>query len=215
MNSIIVGASSVISGWILHALTRRGNRVFCTSRTPSVLPDCSYLDPNSGSDTQNFLHEIEDESIFIDSVYYCCGSMYQSPISKADRQLWINDFEVNLFGAFTFYNSICNSSLIPSNGIRFIVIGSTSSISKPGCLSSYWISKLALEGMITAINNEQPSNIRACTLRLGRCNAGLLKTDDDPALIQSHDLIKPIELIEDSPVHLLPELLAIRPILSP
>lgn len=214
MNSIIVGASSVISGWISHALTQRGNRVFCTSRTPSVLPNYSYLDPNSDHDIQEFLHEIEAKSISMDSVYYCCGSMYHSSISKADRQLWIKDFEVNLFGAFTFYNSICNSSLISPNGIRYIVIGSTSSISKPSCLSSYWISKLALEGMITAINNEQPSNIRACTLRLGRCNAGLLKTDDDPGLIHSHDLIKPIELIEESPVHLLPELLAIRPILS-
>ena len=67
------------------------------------------------------------------------------PLSESDPDLWIRDFEINLFGAYYIYSSLVKADCIADDGLRFFVISSTSSVSMKSGMSSYWISKQALE----------------------------------------------------------------------
>jgi NAD(P)-dependent dehydrogenase (short-subunit alcohol dehydrogenase family) len=95
---------------------------------------------------------------------------------------------------------------------KLIFLGSTACISKPPMLSSYSVSKAALESLVTSINNEPPSHIRASCARIGTCKtsfSGSLETDN---IILEEDIVNFVHYIECSRLLILPDLVSIRPI---
>jgi len=137
------------------------------------------------------------------------------PISISKPDSWMRDFEINLFGAYHLYRALISEDCVSVEGLRFFVLGSTSSVSMRSGMSSYWISKLALENLVTAINNEDPRSVRACCLRLGRCKTPFINCENDDGLVSQADLRRTVGYLETCSVDLLPDLISIRPILAP
>ena len=100
-----------------------------------------------------------------------------------------------------------------NNNIKITYLGSTASISKPKNYSSYSVSKLALEQLVTYINNEEPNNIRSCNLRLGTCKTSFSGFDQNNKVINNIDLKNIVNFLESSRIETFPDLISIRPIL--
>lgn len=213
-SSLIVGSSSKIAEWIITSISTLDHKIFKISRSDDSDRLHSRCDQYLIEDIRGSISNFRTLGAKFSSVYYCPGSICMMPIAKSDPDLWIRDFQINIFGAYYIYHSLISHNCIAEDGLRFFVIGSTSSVSMKSGMSSYWISKLALENLVTAINNEDPSSIRACCLRLGRCKTPFIGSEHDVGLVSESDVSRVVRYLESCSVDLLPDLISIRPILS-
>ena len=212
-HTLIIGGSSLISQWISKTLSSDSRRLIVTSRDKDISTYGDSCDPTIYSDLVREYKHIATDGLTLQSIYYCPGSTHVSDISTSDPNLWAKDIFVNLIGAYNAFRAYIDVNGT-SKPIKFIVIGSTAGISNPRQYSSYSISKSALESMITSINNEPPSHIRATCLRLGTCNTQFSSSNKCEDAIGQQEVANCIILLENSRHTNLPDIISLRPIRS-
>ena len=209
--AVIFGSNSTIASWIKIELDILDIHYLNVSRKPRNKNDL-YADATSYENVLNAYKEIRKNFKKIDSIYYCCGSVVTNTIENSNPKSWINDINVNLIGAYNVFRAF-NDVDFMNNKIRFIFIGSTASISKPKNVSAYSIAKLALEQLVTYINNETRNTLRACCIRLGTSKTEFYGAQDLEMAANNKDIANAIQFIENARVETLPDLISIRPIL--
>lgn len=211
-SSIVIGSSSEIGRWIQEGLKQINYNCITIGRDSSI----SSFQVSSYDNIKELvfiLNLIHREKINIKSIYFCLGSYSKNPISETDPIEWISDININLNYSYIIYRALVQSELANFFDIKLIYLGSTASISRPSCFSSYSISKGALEDLVTYINNEPPLNIRASCLRLGTCKTSFSESShSNNDIIIREDIINCVTFIESSRHRVLPDLLSIRPI---
>ena len=151
--------------------------------------------------------------MLINSIYYCAGVNEESLISESDPDKWGNVINVNLLGAYYVYHAFCNTSPRQKQ-TKFIFLGSTASVSRPKGLSSYSISKLALEQLTNYINNEPPDNVRACCIRLGRCKTKFSNSQTNNDVLNFEDIEQIVKMLELCRLETFPDYISSRPMLD-
>lgn len=210
-SSIIFGASSEIGCWIknaLHSLNKEAILIGRSQKDSSIVVD-SYRDLNN---IKQALIKLPLDAA--DSIYFCPGSVHEALVCDSDPSDWKEDILVNLYDAYICYKAIFELTKGENACTKLIYLGSTSVISKRPGLSSYSVSKMALEGLVNYINNEQPQSIRACTLRLGTCKTKFSGSQNDTSVVSYEDIKNVVEYLEKSSIATFPELISIRAIKS-
>lgn len=211
---IVVGSTGQIANWIISALGKLNIAVIKISRSL----DDSEIQISSYQNYDNMLSVItkayDNNFLLISSIYYCPGVFSLSPIDVSTPLAWKNDFSVNLIGAYNCYRAIAEVTRITEQASKLIFLGSTACISKPPMLSSYSVSKGALESLVTSINNEPPSHIRASCARIGTCKTSFSGSIEKENIILEQDIVNFVHYIENSRLLVLPDLISIRPIRS-
>jgi len=208
---IVVGSSGQIANWIINALEKLNIAVIKISR--SIVD--SEIQISAYENYDNMLSVVTNaygSSLLISSIYYCPGVISLSPIDASTPLAWNNEFSVNLIGAYNCYRAIAEVTRMTKQASKLIFLGSTACISKPPMLSSYSVSKAALESLVTSINNEPPSHIRASCARIGTCKTSFSGSIETENVILEEDIVNFVHYIENSRLLVLPDLVSIRPI---
>ncbi len=209
-HSLIFGGNSTIGNWISRSLEKHDIQYKLISRL-------KVADHSIKTDLTNYNNIIAAYNLIfkeidkIDSIYYCAGSANNSELNSSNPEEWLNDINVNLIGAYYAYRGYFEAGRNIDN-TKFIYLGSTASISRPKDLSSYSISKLALEQLVNYINNEKPISVRACCLRLGTCQTKFSGAQQIESTINSYDMDLIITMLESSRIDTFPDLISSRPI---
>lgn len=213
-NSLIFASTSKIASWIIKELSELNYNIFKVDRKP-------YKGSQFSADVRNYNNVLKTyEALYaqckkLDSIYYCAGSYNPSLIYESNPQRWKDCLDVNCLGAYNIFRAFCEVYGTKDN-IKMVYLGSTAVISKPKLNSSYSVSKVGLEMLVNYINNETPTNIRSCTLRLGRCKTtfsglGLEKNDK---VVDEMDIRNIIKMLENSSINTFPDLISSRPIFN-
>ena len=209
---VIVGSSSTIASWIREYYSNRNIKIFTMSRHNNS--DYTYESILDLSLFLNIFLGIVKSGYTIDEIYYCPGHIAKCSVAKISLSEWNKAFEVNLHGFLCIYQALLASSESLSS-TKLIVTGSTAVVSLPKHNVAYSCSKIALETLITFINNEPPSSVRACCVRLGSCQTNFANNLNKVNLIRKEDFLHLVNLIHEIRAEVLPELLVIRPINQP
>ena len=207
-SALIFGSTSEIGKWIIEGLYHQKIHSICLSRQDRS----SQVDFSNFSQVLSIVKEGFERNPNISSAYFCIGRYAQSDLSASIPLEWIDDITVNLVNAYIFYRAISETLGANEREIRLVFLGSTASVSKPNEFSSYAVAKSGLEVLINYINNEKPSNIRACCLRLGTCKTGFSKSQDSSNVVTSDDIAHIVQLLENISFHVFPDLISLRPI---
>ena len=212
---IIGGARSEIGGWIGGALSAIGSSFITTSRIKLNDNVSLICDPTAYDDYINLFTLLLEQGVKLNSIYYCPGTYSMKPISCITHTDWINDVNVNFIGAYLAYRAFIEVHKLENiNNIKFVFLGSTSSVSQRDNLSSYWISKKALEDLTSVINNESQGKIRSVCLRIGTCQTSFSNSKENSKMINKSDISDCINYIESCRFSSLPEYITLRPALS-
>ena len=210
--SIIFGNSSSIGAWIHEELSELNKNIYLVGRKSKFKNDL-IANFSKYQEVLDVFKKIYSDTQELDSIYYCAGTFEQSLIKESNPYKWKETIDVNLIGAFNIYRALCET-FKSKNNIKIIYLGSTASVSKPKNYSSYSVSKLALEQLVTYINNEDPINIRSCNLRLGTCKTSFSGFDQNNEVINNLDFKNIVNFLENSRIETFPDLISIRPILN-
>ena len=209
--SLIFGGDSEIGSWIVSALNKlKIDSISIPKRKTNYKTYADVTNYNQVSEVYKNLFEKKNS---FRSIYYCAGANEVSLISESNPLEWKNVINVNLVGAYNIYHSFCNNCPA-KNKTKFIFLGSTASVSRPKKHSSYSISKLALEQLTNYINNEPPSYVRACCIRLGRCKTKFSNSSDNNEVLDCEDLVQIVKMLESCRLELFPDYISSRPMLD-
>lgn len=103
-NVIVIGGSKGIGKEILVSQLDKGNRCYNFSRTGSDIDN-----PNLIQEKIDILIDDLPEIECIDSVIYCPGSINLKPISQLKEEDFLNDFHINVLGAFKAVKTYLNN----------------------------------------------------------------------------------------------------------
>lgn len=207
----VVGSSGQIANWIVSALEKFNIAVIKISRS-FVDSEIQILNYENYDSMLAVVTKAYASSSLISSIYYCPGIFSLSPIDASTPSAWNNEFSVNLIGAYNCYRAIAEVTRMSGQASKLIFLGSTACISKPPMLSSYSVSKGALESLVTSINNEPPSHIRASCARIGTCKTSFSGSLETENIILEKDIENFVHYIESCRLLVLPDLVSIRPI---
>ena len=210
---IIGGARSEIGGWISSALSEKSSSVITTSRIKLSGNVSLICDPTSYEDYINLFTLLLEQGVKLNSIYYCPGAYHMNSISCVAHTDWVNDININFIGAYLAYRAFVQVHKLENiNNVKFVFLGSTSSVSQRANLSSYWISKKALEDLASVINNESQGRIRSVCLRIGTCQTSFSNSSDNANMIDNSDISDCIDYLESCRFSSLPEYITLRPI---
>lgn len=210
-SALIFGSTSEIGKWIIESLYHQEIHSICLSRQERSL----QIDFSDYTQVLNLVQDSFARHPNLSSAYFCIGRYSQSNLSTSIPVEWMEDISINLGNAYIFYRAISETFRDKKREIRLVFLGSTASVSKPQEFSSYTVAKSGLEVLINYINNEQPSNIRACCLRLGTCKTRFSKSQASSNVVTSDDIAHVVQLLENISFHVFPDLISLRPIRRP
>lgn len=205
----IVGSNSEVAKWIQEYYEQQNVVTIGLSR--KAYSDYKYISLCDIKEMKGIFSRIKDLGVEITSLYYCPGFIGEKSLADLEWETWSEAINVNLNGAFCIYRALIDT-LGTASSLKFIVTGSTVVVSRPINNVAYSCAKTALETFVNYINNEKPSHVRACCIRLGRCSTDFAGYGNRSDLITKSDIHKVISLIDESRIEVLPELIALRPI---
>jgi NAD(P)-dependent dehydrogenase (short-subunit alcohol dehydrogenase family) len=174
---LITGATSGIGLMVASHLTKRGFKVYGTSRMPEqcckTLPfELVRLDITSGESIQNCLEYVLSQSSRIDVLINnagtgICGSAEETSIEQAYRQV-----EINFWGAVKMTRAILPVMRRQGFG-KIIAIGSLAGLIGVPFQSYYSASKHALEGFYKSLRME----LRLFNIQTSMIEPGFFKTN--------------------------------------
>src|SRR5262245_27445041 len=182
---LITGASSGVGQSTARLLSRKGYKIFGTSRNPAnaeAIPDVEMLplDVRSDDSVAACLKAVADEAGRIDvlvnnAAYELAGAIEEISIDEAKAQ-----FETNFFGAVRMVQAVL-PSMRQHKQAQIINVSSLSGVSSIPFMGIYSASKFALEGYTEALRME----VAPLNIHVSLTEAGFLKT---PMMMQRADL---------------------------
>ena len=209
---LIFGGDSEIGQWVSRELKK--NNIEAIKIPRQIVNTGLHADITIYDDVLEVIRLIGLQSCQVSYIFVCAGTTERSYIDKSIISEWINTIDVNLIGPYHIYKALVQSELWKDTQIKLIVFGSTSIVSRPKEHSAYSVSKVALEQLVTYINNSPPCNIRASCLRLGTCQTSFSSDSHKENIIQEEDIALIIRLLINCRCAILPETITLRPINS-
>lgn len=173
---LITGASSGVGQTTARLLSRRGDRVFGTSRQPVGTPATSgvqmlALDVRSDASASACVRQVIDQAGRIDvlinnAAYEQAGAVEEVSLDEARAQ-----FETNFFGVMRMIRAALPFMRERKQG-RIVNVSSYSGVSSIPFLGVYSASKAAVEGYSEALRME----VRPFDIHVSVTEAGFLKT---------------------------------------
>ncbi|RZJ66248.1 MAG: SDR family oxidoreductase [Flavobacterium sp.] len=154
---LIAGASSGIGLEIALQLKAAGHTILAMSRSKKTLEehtDITFLEHDFMSDAA--LPEIPNA---IDGLVYCPGSITLKPLRALKDDDLLNDFRINVVGAFKFVNAY-SANLKNSDSGSIVLFSSVAAQTGMPFHASVAASKAAVEGLTKALAAELAPKIR-------------------------------------------------------
>jgi len=206
---VIVGSNSEIGTWINEFYVSLGIDVIRMSRKDDA--DYKYTSLCDLSQLQDIFRQIHKSVRTLDTIYYCPGFIGNHSLQQLQWEDWKAAIDVNLNGLFCMYRALFDSGIL-INVLKIVVLGSTAIISRPKNNAAYASSKIALETLVSYINNESPASVRACCIRLGRCSTDFASSGKNNNFVSKDDMMLVVKHIHEARIETMPELITIRPI---
>jgi NAD(P)-dependent dehydrogenase (short-subunit alcohol dehydrogenase family) len=173
---LITGASRGIGLATATLLTRRGHRVFGTSRTPDQYKHQGFtvlqLDVRDAASVKQCVDSVLERAGHIDVLVNNAGYSLSGAVEEATAEDAQRLFDVNFFGVIRMTNAVL-FQMRQSHSGQIINMGSLAGLVGVPYLGIYAASKYALEGYTTSLRYE----LRAFGLYASMIDAGDIATN--------------------------------------
>jgi NAD(P)-dependent dehydrogenase (short-subunit alcohol dehydrogenase family) len=173
---LITGASSGVGQSTARLLSKRGYKVFGTSRRPAsaeIVPAVEMLplDVRADDSARACVDAVASRSGRLDVLINNAGYELAGALEELSAEEARAQFETNFFGVVRMVNAVL-PIMRRQNGGQIINVGSLSGLSPIPFLGCYSASKFALEGYTEALRHE----VKPFNIRVSLTEAGFLKT---------------------------------------
>lgn len=151
---LIIGASSGIGLTLSKNLIQSGDEVISISRTKPSLDSITFYEYDILSDEP--LPVIDGK---IDSIVYCPGSINLKPFRTLKKQDFLNDFNLNVYGAIKIIQHY-QPNLLQSNNASIVLFSTVAVNNGMPFHSSISVSKGAIEGLTKSLAAEFAPKVR-------------------------------------------------------
>jgi NAD(P)-dependent dehydrogenase (short-subunit alcohol dehydrogenase family) len=151
---IIIGASSGIGLTLSNNLIKNGHEVISISRTKPNLDSITFFEYDVLTDEP--MPVIDGR---IDSIVYCPGSINLKPFRTLKKQDYLNDFNLNVYGAIKTIQHY-QTNLLQSVNASIVLFSTVAVNNGMPFHSSISVSKGAIEGLTKSLAAEFAPKIR-------------------------------------------------------
>jgi len=160
-NVVIIGASSGVGYALAKAYSNDECLVIAVARRSELIPKSDNIYPinfdvKKHSDIKALVSDIVKDHGKINTMVYCAGVQYISPIrtSKVDKVADV--FNVNFMGAYFFLSSFSSKKVYAEENPSFIVVSSIAAQKPEPGIIAYSASKSAVESLVAGSSIELP-----------------------------------------------------------
>ena len=155
MNYLIVGASSGIGKNITEKLLAQGNEVYTAQRTDEHIPVGAHHIIYNATENELNIAELPEQ---LDGLVYCPGSINLKPFNRLSKQDFVNDWEVNFYGAVkTIQSVLLKLKASKGNIVLFSSVAAQTGMSFHASISA---AKAAIEGLTLSLAAELAPAVR-------------------------------------------------------
>jgi len=174
-NVVVVGASSGVGEALVQAYSDCNCQVIAIARRVELIPRKKNIFPIA-FDVTNYdsikstMAAIVKEYGKINTVIYCAGMQYISPLRTSKIDKVVEVFNVNFFGAYFFLGSFSSKKICADDNPSFIVVSSIAGQKPEAGILAYSASKAALESMVRG------AAIELAPIRINAVAPGFMET---------------------------------------
>ena len=155
MNYLIVGASSGIGKNISEKILAQGHEVYTAQRTGEHIPIGAHHIIYNATENELNIAELPEQ---LDGLVYCPGSINLKPFNRLSKQDFVNDWEVNFYGAVKTIQSVL-PKLKASKG-NIVLFSSVAAQTGMSFHASISAAKAAIEGLTLSLAAELAPAVR-------------------------------------------------------